>query len=96
MPKTIYRGEYGAFLRLLRECRASAGLTQTQCSAAMARPQSFVSDVERGRRRLDVVQLRDLCHILGVGLVDFVERFEAELARKTSTVARSAKPAKPK
>lgn len=96
MPKTIYRNEYSTLLRLLRDCRASTGLTQAQCSAAMARPQSFVSDVERGTRRLDVVQLRDLCGVLGIGLVDFVERFEAELARKGSTVARGTKSVKHK
>jgi hypothetical protein len=51
-----------------------------QCSAALGRPQSFMSDVERGVRRLDTVQLRDLCHVLGGDLVSFTKIFEQALA----------------
>jgi transcriptional regulator with XRE-family HTH domain len=79
MPKTIYRDEYVTFLRLLREYRLAAGLTQAQCSSAMGRPQSFVSDVERGTRRLDIVQLRDLCAVLRTNLGDFIAKFEEQL-----------------
>lgn len=91
MAKTIYRDEYVTFLRLLREYRAAAGLTQAQCSEAMARPQSFVSDIERGRRRLDIVQLRDLCAVMRTSLVDFVTRFEKELGGETAEPSRPKK-----
>lgn len=36
-----------------------------------------MSDVESGTRRLDIVQLRDLCKVLGIGLQDLI----AELKR---------------
>ncbi|MNF09293.1 Helix-turn-helix domain protein [compost metagenome] len=55
-------------------------MTQGQFAQALDRPQSFVSDIERGLRRLDLVQLRDICAVLGIGLIDFVQRFEAELS----------------
>jgi transcriptional regulator with XRE-family HTH domain len=79
MPKTIHRHEYAVLLRLLKEHRKRAGLTQVQCSDALGRPQSFMSDVERGTRRLDVVQLRDLCRVFKTDLVAFVKAFEREL-----------------
>ncbi|WP_428557254.1 hypothetical protein [Pseudomonas edaphica] len=41
-------------------------MTQAQCSAALGRPQSFMSDVERGVRRLDTAELRDLCLVLRI------------------------------
>lgn len=88
MAKSIYRDEYSAFLRLLRECRIAAGLTQADCSAALSRPQSFMSDVERGVRRLDVVQLRDLCGVLKTNLVTFVTRLEKEIAVQASDAPR--------
>jgi transcriptional regulator with XRE-family HTH domain len=93
MAKTIYRDEYVTFLRLLRERRAAAGLTQAQCSAALGRPQSFVSDVERGSRRLDIVQLRDLCAVLRTDLIDFVRSFEKAVVvrRKGAGLATSSK-----
>lgn len=76
MTKTIYRPEHTALLNLLRKHRKAAGLTQVECSKALNRPQSFMSDVENGTRRLDIVQLRDLCMVLGVSLPELVEELE--------------------
>lgn len=81
MPKSIYRDEYGVVLRLLKAHRVAARLTQAECFKALGRPQSFVSDVERGVRRLDVVQLRDLCGILNMSLRQFVAEYEAGAPR---------------
>lgn len=80
MEKSIYRDENLVLLRLIKQCRVESGLTQGQFAQALDRPQSFASDIERGLRRLDLVQLRDICAALGIGLVEFVRRFEAELA----------------
>lgn len=80
MEKSVYRDENLVLLRLLKQCRVEAGLTQGQFAEALKRPQSFVSDIERGLRRLDLVQLRDICEVLGIGLVAFVQRFEDELS----------------
>lgn len=76
MTKTIYRPEHTALLNLLRKHRKAAGLTQVDCSKALNRPQSFMSDVENGTRRLDIVQLRDLCKVLGVSLPELVQELE--------------------
>lgn len=80
MEKSVYRDENLVFLKLLKQCRVEAGLTQDDFAKALDRPQSFVSDVERGLRRLDLIQLRDICGILGISLSSFVLRFEDELA----------------
>mgnify|MGYP001607937628 FL=1 len=80
MEKSVYREENLVLLRLLKQCRVEAGLTQMQFAQALERPQSFASDIERGLRRLDLVQLRDICIALNIGLVEFVQRFENELA----------------
>ena len=82
MEKSVYRDENLVLLRLLKQCRVEAGLTQAEFAQALDRPQSFASDIERGLRRIDLVQLRDICHALGLWLVDFVQRFEAELSSK--------------
>lgn len=76
MPKTIYRPEHTVLLNLLRKHRKAAGLTQVDCSKALSRPQSFISDVENGTRRLDIVQLRDLCKVLGISLDKLVQELE--------------------
>ena len=79
MPKSIHRNEYRVLLRMIRERRLRAGLTQEECSAAFGRSQSFMSDIERGVRRLDVLQLRDLCKIMKSDLRRFVADLEREL-----------------
>jgi len=79
MAKTIYRHEHAVLLSLLKKHRNEAGLTQVQCSKALGRPQSFMSDVESGTRRLDVVQLRDLCKVLGINLTGLIIELEGLL-----------------
>lgn len=80
MTKAIYRREHVIFLQVLKRMRVESGMTQAQCSAALGRPQSFMSDVERGVRRLDTVQLRDLCIVLGTDLINFIKNFERALS----------------
>ncbi|WP_394561079.1 helix-turn-helix domain-containing protein [Aquipseudomonas alcaligenes] len=87
MEKSVYRDENLVLLRLLKQCRIEAGLTQGQFAQALERPQSFASDIERGLRRLDLVQLRDICHVLNLDLVTFVQRYEAELATAKSVTS---------
>ena len=80
MPaKSIHKNEYSVLLRRLRELRTAAGMTQVDLSAALQRPQSYVSDVERGSRRMDLLQLRELCNACGNSLTEFVNEFEQEL-----------------
>lgn len=80
MPKTIYKPEHAILLTLLKKHRKAAGLTQVHCSKALGRPQSFMSDVESGTRRLDIVQLRDLCKVLEISLAELVIEFEKSLS----------------
>jgi transcriptional regulator with XRE-family HTH domain len=79
MEKTIYSREYAVVLRLLREAREQAGITQVQLAKKLKLTQSFVSKIERGDRRLDVVQLRTLCRLFGISLLEFIKKLEAEL-----------------
>jgi transcriptional regulator with XRE-family HTH domain len=64
---------------LLRQMRAEAGLTQTEIAQRLGQPQSFVSKYESGERRLDVLELRQVCAVVGVSLDDFVRRLERAL-----------------
>lgn len=80
MVSSIHRDEYVVLLRLLRQCRVESGLTQGQFALALERPQSFVSDMERGFRRIDLIQLRDICEVLNISLLDFISRFESEVS----------------
>jgi transcriptional regulator with XRE-family HTH domain len=63
-------------LLLLRQAREKKGLRQADVAAALNCPQTRVSKYELGTRRLDLLELRDVCKVLGVNLVDFVRAFD--------------------
>ncbi len=80
MPaKSIHRPEYQELLSLLREIREKSGLQQADLAAALGRPQSYISNVERGSRRMDLLQLREYCMACGQDLVPFVKKFEKSI-----------------
>ncbi len=85
MEKTIHTREYAAVLRLLRAARQEAGLTQVELAKKLRLTQSLFSKMERGELRLDIVQLRTICRVLGLSLTEFVERLERELGKRGST-----------
>jgi transcriptional regulator with XRE-family HTH domain len=64
---------------LLRQVRTEAGLTQQEVALRLDRPQSFVSKYESGERRLDLLELREVCRVLGLELPEFVRRLETAL-----------------
>lgn len=66
------------FLSLVRQMRVDAGLRQADLARKLGEPQSFVSRYESGDRRLDVLELRQICGVLGISLSDFIERLQGD------------------
>ena len=58
MKKTIHTKEYACFVERLREARKETGLTQVQVAKKLKRPQSYVSTIESGQQRVDIVELK--------------------------------------
>lgn len=79
MSKSIFTTEYAVLRDLLRELRTEKGLTQVQLSETLGMPQSYVSKYETGERRLDVIELREVCQSLGTTLAAFAKKLEARL-----------------
>jgi len=82
MEKSIHSACYAIFLRVFRETRIQAGLTQTQLAQRIGETQTFVSKCERGGRRVDVVELRTFCQAFGLSLNQFVAALERTMRRK--------------
>jgi transcriptional regulator with XRE-family HTH domain len=61
----------------LAAARRRANVTQQELATKLGKPQSFVSEYERGQRRVDVIELLVISRALGV---DSLELF-AEIAR---------------
>src|SRR5690606_984058 len=76
MAKTLYQRENELFREHLRAAREAAGWTQSDLAQAIGRTQVFVSHVERGVRRLDTVELLEICRAIGIDLTSFVSDFQ--------------------
>lgn len=63
MPKTIHSSEYKTIIEKLRKAREKTGLTQQEVAEKLDKPQSYISKIERGERRIDVVELAELARM---------------------------------
>jgi transcriptional regulator with XRE-family HTH domain len=69
VEKSQHTTAYKRLTAALRKARADAGLTQAEVAEKLGLYASFVSKAESGERRLDVVELAQLCKAYGVELV---------------------------
>jgi transcriptional regulator with XRE-family HTH domain len=69
-------------LQHLRAARKSSGVTQNQPAEELGVVRSLIGKIERGERRIDVIELRRICAVLGVSFSDFTRRLDAELLEK--------------
>lgn len=65
VPKSVFTAAYAVLLDVLVEARKDAGLTQLELARRLGRPQPFISYIERGERRIDVVEFYVIARALG-------------------------------
>lgn len=65
MPRDLRTPRYVRLRELLVEARKSAGLSQTAVAERLGRPQSYVADVERNERRIDVIEFLAMAEAIG-------------------------------
>ena len=63
MKKAIYSREQRALVARLKQTREEAGLDQNQAAQKLGTTQSYISKLESGQRRIDVIQLKELAKI---------------------------------
>lgn len=80
MPRNFRTNQYDVLVGMLRDARARQGLTQAALADALGFRQTDISKVERGVRRLDVIELRAWVSSLGLGFTDFVGELDERLA----------------
>lgn len=68
-----YRVKYQKFIQKLRQARLESGLTQVDVGRKLKKPQAYVSKIERGERRVDVVELDELARLYNKPLEYFTK-----------------------
>lgn len=79
MKKRVYLAQRTHLTNLLREMRLEAGITPTDLAARIEKDQSYVSRYESGQRRLDVLEVREICQAIGITLEQFAKKLEKAL-----------------
>ena len=56
--KSVYSKEYKEIIGRLKKARIEAGLAQQKVAERLGKPQSYISKIESGERRLDVAEIK--------------------------------------
>ena len=76
MQKSLRTKEHKTLIGLLIKMRNDAGISQVDLAKKLKKPQSFVNKYEIGERRLDFVEVYQICKALKTDFNEFVNRFE--------------------
>ena len=67
--------------RVLVRARERAGLKQSEVAARLALPASYLSKVENGTRRLDVIEFIQIAQAMGSDPAEIIRELRKELRR---------------
>jgi len=73
MPRAIYNEEHKKIVERLKQARFDAGLDQVEVAEKLGRTQSYISKIESGQRRFDVLQLKEFAKLYKKPLDYFVK-----------------------
>ena len=73
MNKTIYSKEHKYIVKQLKKARQDAGLSQEKAAKTLNTTQSYISKIESGQRKIDVVQLKKFAKLYKKSLNFFIK-----------------------
>ena len=73
MVKAIYSEEHRSLVLKLKKARKEAGLGQEDVAKTLKVSQSYISKIEAGQRRVDIVQLKAFAKIYGKQIDYFIK-----------------------
>ena len=73
MGKTIRTKEYAIFIERMTKARLDAGLRQIDVAKKMKRPQSYISRVESGEYRLDIMEVKRFAQLYNKDINYFIK-----------------------
>jgi len=72
MPRVMYTKDHSEIVARLKMARTEAGLGQVEVAEKLGRTQSYLSKIESGQRRFDVLQLKEFAKLYKKSLDYFV------------------------
>ncbi|MEO0462873.1 MAG: helix-turn-helix transcriptional regulator [Pseudomonadota bacterium] len=78
MSKSLFSEANERLVQVLVSARQDAGLRQADLAVKLGKDQSFVSNIERGQRRVDVLEFYMLAKSIGADPIDLFKRAVCE------------------
>lgn len=63
MGSSLYTKEHKAIIEKFKKARIEAGLDQVEVAKKLNKTQSYISKIESGQRKVDVIQLKKFAKI---------------------------------
>lgn len=79
MEKTIHQERYRKLITLLRQNREMSGLTQSQLAELLNTSQTVVSKIESCERRLDVIELIEICKAIDIDFNNLMDELNSKI-----------------
>mgnify|MGYP000969860373 CR=1 FL=1 len=73
MDKAIYTKDHKNMVSQLKKARLEAGFDQKEVAKILGKTQSYISKVESGQRRIDIIQLKAFAKVYKKDLDFFVK-----------------------
>lgn len=73
MSKSVYTKDYKEIIERLKTARVEAGLAQQEVAKKLGKPQSYISKIESGERRLDVAEIKKFVVIYKKDISFFIQ-----------------------
>lgn len=78
-PNPVFSDEYGIVRQVLIRARREAGLSQRALAARLEKTASHVAMIERGQRRVDLLEFCRIAESLGVSADGLMHRIAQQL-----------------
>ncbi|MEK7665225.1 MAG: helix-turn-helix transcriptional regulator [Patescibacteria group bacterium] len=74
MVNSIYLKEYKKVVERLKKAREDSGLKQVGVAEKLGKPQSYISKIEQGERRIDIAELKLIAQIYKKDINYFISK----------------------
>ena len=73
MSKSVYSKDYKEIIERLKKARVEVGLSQQEVADKLNKPQSYISKIESGERRLDVAEIKSFASVYKKDISSFIK-----------------------
>ncbi len=78
MRKTIHSPANYIFCSMLRDERTKRSLSQSVLAKKLDKPQSFIAKVEKGERRLDLIEFLTIAKAMKLDPIRFIRKLQRQ------------------